>query len=370
MLPLVLAAVGGYLIADSLKKDSNKFADGGKIESPNNILKNIYKKQIDWQKENSQGGYFPGWEEGSSLLEYKNGYAIKQLGDSDMFGDWYTFYSKKGEIYNENYAYIGKYNKINGVILKESKLKKDDFDETYPVSYKWNGKEVEMKKGGVMADGGMMAMGGTTETLRKFDDGGMTDKKIEGLESALNNPNLSPKVKRQLKMKLNEMKAIKEGRYSDESKYGKFDDGGEIRTLWLIKDNDAEMLMKGTSRSIKTFLTKEKKKSSRGEKSVYGLGGLEEWYEDTTKEQVLKHNRNYSSTDQSYAEGGKVKSKKWIQEALSGGKNKGALRRTAKNKGLLRGDENLSATDLKKLQKMGGTTAKRAHLAETLRKLK
>jgi len=364
--------------------------------------------------------------------------------------------------------------------------------------------------------------------------------------------------------------------------------------LWLIKDNDAEMLMKGTSRSIKTFLTKEKKKSSRGEKSVYGLGGLEEWYEDTTKEQVLKHNRNYSSTDQSYAQGGeiqegdyvyvkpeelnaevvritgnkvvvefidrrpeagdkrgnytlkqlekiddddddmakggdymadggeikykigdtfkrnvpkglnkaqqkvserigrdyvitninydegwvelnnqptkmkitwldwlteegnhtkyakggstqggkvgrfkilqdetgyveqgfygvfdtdnnelldifefkkeaegfvkelndkgiseadaskfngrienyvlknggKVKSKKWIQEALSGGKNKGALRRTAKKKGLLRGDENLSATDLKKLQKMGGTTAKRAHLAETLRKLK
>ena len=220
-------------------------------------------------------------------------------------------------------------------------------------------------------------------------------------------------------------------------------DGGEIRTLWLIKDNDAEMLMKGTSRSIKTFLTKEKKKSSRGEKSVYGLGGLEEWYENTTKEQVLKHNRNYSSTDQSYAQGGKVgrfkilqdetgyveqgfygvfdtdnnelldifefkkeaegfvkelndkgiseadaskfngrienyvlknggkvKSKKWIQEALSGGKNKGALRRTAKKKGLLRGDENLSATDLKKLQKMGGTTAKRAHLAETLRKLK
>lgn len=67
------------------------------------------------------------------------------------------------------------------------------------------------------------------------------------------------------------------------------------------------------------------------------------------------------------AKGGKVK-KKWIQEALSGGDNKGALRRTAKRKGLLKGDENLSATDLKKLQKMGGTTAKRAHLAETLRK--
>ncbi len=56
-----------------------------------------------------------------------------------------------------------------------------------------------------------------------------------------------------------------------------------------------------------------------------------------------------------------------IQDALDGN-TKGALRATAKRKGLLRGDENLSKTDLKKLQKMGGKTAKRAHLAETLSK--
>lgn len=66
-----------------------------------------------------------------------------------------------------------------------------------------------------------------------------------------------------------------------------------------------------------------------------------------------------------YAKGGRVK-KKWIQDALGG--DEGSLRRTAKRKGLLRGDENLSMTDLKKLQRMGGKTAKRAHLAETLRK--
>ena len=65
------------------------------------------------------------------------------------------------------------------------------------------------------------------------------------------------------------------------------------------------------------------------------------------------------------AKGGKVK-KKWIQDALGG--DEGSLRRTAKRKGLLKGDENLSMTDLKKLQKMGGKTGKRAHLAETLRK--
>jgi hypothetical protein len=67
------------------------------------------------------------------------------------------------------------------------------------------------------------------------------------------------------------------------------------------------------------------------------------------------------------AKGGKTK-EKWIQDALAG--KKGVLRATAKKKGLLRGDENLSKTDLKKLQKVGGKTAKRAHLAETLSKFK
>lgn len=67
--------------------------------------------------------------------------------------------------------------------------------------------------------------------------------------------------------------------------------------------------------------------------------------------------------------GGKVKNRKWIQDALSGGKNKGALRRTAMRKGLLRSEkEKLSKTDLDKLEKMGGKTAKRAYLAETLKK--
>lgn len=59
--------------------------------------------------------------------------------------------------------------------------------------------------------------------------------------------------------------------------------------------------------------------------------------------------------------------KYWIKDALSN--NKGALRRTAMRKGLLRdSDDKLSITDLHKLEKMGGKTAKRAYLAETLRK--
>jgi hypothetical protein len=70
-----------------------------------------------------------------------------------------------------------------------------------------------------------------------------------------------------------------------------------------------------------------------------------------------------------FAKGGKVKRKRWIQYALSGD-HKGALRETAKRKGLLRGDEKLSKSDLHKLEKMGGKTARRAHLAETLRDFK
>jgi len=67
-----------------------------------------------------------------------------------------------------------------------------------------------------------------------------------------------------------------------------------------------------------------------------------------------------------FAKGGKL----WIQDALKGSK-KGSLKKKALKKGLIRNmDEKLSQTDLDKLQKMGGKTAKQAYLAETLNKLK
>lgn len=67
--------------------------------------------------------------------------------------------------------------------------------------------------------------------------------------------------------------------------------------------------------------------------------------------------------DKLFSKGGKF----WIQDAI---KKPGALRKTAKKKGLLRNDkEKLSMTDLHKLEHMGGKTAKRAHLAETLKKM-
>ena len=91
----------------------------------------------------------------------------------------------------------------------------------------------------------------------------------------------------------------------DKSRYA---DGGEIKSLWRITNNDAELLKKGNSRSINTYLNKEQKKNWRGEKSIYDDGaGLEGWPEDATKEQVLNHIRNtHRSTDQEYANGGKT----------------------------------------------------------------
>lgn len=58
---------------------------------------------------------------------------------------------------------------------------------------------------------------------------------------------------------------------------------------------------------------------------------------------------------------------KWIKKAI---KKPGSLRTTAKRKGLVKGDEPLSKTDLEKLEDMGGKTAKRAKLARTLKGLR
>jgi hypothetical protein len=55
---------------------------------------------------------------------------------------------------------------------------------------------------------------------------------------------------------------------------------------------------------------------------------------------------------------------KWIQDAI---KHRGALRKTATEQGLIKGDEKLSMSDLNKLEKEGGKTAKQASLAKTLR---
>ena len=64
--------------------------------------------------------------------------------------------------------------------------------------------------------------------------------------------------------------------------------------------------------------------------------------------------------------------RRWIQKAI---KNPGALRATAKRMGLIRGDEPLSETDLRKLESHARAThnltlLRRVRLARTLRKLR
>jgi len=66
-----------------------------------------------------------------------------------------------------------------------------------------------------------------------------------------------------------------------------------------------------------------------------------------------------------FRSGGKAKNKNWIQDTIQ---YKGALKRTAVRKGLIdTKDEKLSMSDLKKLEKIGGKTAQRSRLAQTLR---
>lgn len=62
--------------------------------------------------------------------------------------------------------------------------------------------------------------------------------------------------------------------------------------------------------------------------------------------------------------------KKWMQEVTSSKDfKKGALRKTAKSKGLIKGDEKLSMSDIKELEKSPNKkTAARARLAEKFKK--
>jgi myosin heavy subunit len=135
----------------------------------------------------------------------------------------------------------------------------------------------------------------------------------------------------------------------------KLEDGGkaDVHPEWLVMIKSEE----GNIHEWKGFAKSEDEALHKAEQEA-GFESIESGINMLTDEngKVIE-----------YKKGGKTK-EKWIQDALAG--RKGVLRSTAKKKGLLRGDENLSKTDLKKLQKMGGKTAKRAHLAETLSKFK
>jgi hypothetical protein len=111
---------------------------------------------------------------------------------------------------------------------------------------------------------------------------------------------------------------------------------------------------------FKRMLTEDEKKIIKIERNVKDIN---EAFGVMSEKKILVKRIDKMADGGMMARGGKVKSR-WIQDALSG--DKGALRKTAKRKGLIKGDEKLSKSDLRKLEKMGGKTAKRARLAETL----
>lgn len=143
-----------------------------------------------------------------------------------------------------------------------------------------------------------------------------------------------------------------------------FEKGGDVKedlTFFTVQGEP-----KFSSRKEANARARELKEKNSGLTYKVMKSGLEEW-------SVMYGEKDFfgEQSKDKFEKGGDVKDKKkWIQKAVSGGK-KGALRKTAMKKGLLRSKkEKLSKTDLKKLEKMGGKTAKRAHLAETLSKLK
>lgn len=139
---------------------------------------------------------------------------------------------------------------------------------------------------------------------------------------------------------------------------GEFSGGGKVGKTWIVSINDPG--------------EKPGKYHLRKEQIVLGPASDE----FDVKQAII---RMQHGSGGSFLGNGKVLSivelkgdggKLWIQEALAG-RHKGALRATAKKEGLLHGKhDTLTESDLHKLEKMGGKTAKRAHLAETLKKFK
>lgn len=378
MIPYILAAVGGYLLGQSRKET---YADGGIVSEKfkeltsdgYNFLGNYYEKYKlkvpeyqDWQvvaiednikliASKSQKVFFRRF--------FRNGGIMDDGGKAGFItiAEMMREYFKLKRLKDNDYAFMD-----------------SDFDDFESGDYESLLGDV---KDGVLK----ITNKGNTLLLDQNDDYHIT---FNGKKLATND-------------------LFKEGDkyfFAKNNEYLTFKKNGK-GMMWLDKDGKVSIATKGMDASHFVFMFDNKKDWENYQPSMMADGGMmaKGGEVDENRVAIQKHRNKLVSLNSKsltpsehdaltkainimdmlldgelilspeiekmykMAKGGKVK-KKWIQDALSGGKNKGALRRTAAKKGLLRGDENLSKTDLKKLQKMGGTTAKRAHLAETLRK--
>lgn len=379
MLPYILAAVGGYLIGQSQKKDAPQMAKGGSVDTID-YDKFLKAKVNDYRSQ--------GYDVDESIDT-----AFRDLG-LETNGRFNKI--KLDKVLEKSHPNLKKQWKE---YKKESEIYVKDGDYVNPFQYE------------MMADGGMMAKGGKIPekeveslkryTLKWYGKDGMDDDDDADFKPPVTQKEVEDAVSEYVRFC---KKAMSEG---NESKWGggdsfdrevvadimQYNRNPEADTFFYpelikeIKNIDGKMPM--------MYAKGGKTKSKKFEFQVMfydGSGDLidsEYYVDDPSDKEVIQlakkldaktgqlYRDKYESGEymelvadydfiDEYAKGGKVKSKKWIQDALGG--DEGSLRRTAKRKGLLKGDENLSMTDLKKLQKMGGKTAKRAHLAETLRK--
>ena len=136
--------------------------------------------------------------------------------------------------------------------------------------------------------------------------------------------------------------------------------GKNSKEVWNNLDSSTK------AKVLEYLFTKENTKGKQYYDSYNSLNELSnnEW--DKLPKNIKKEIENFGKGGL-MAKGGE--NKNWIKDAINPDK-KGALRKTAAKQGLIKGDEKLSMTDIKKLEKQGGKTAKRANLAETLKKLK
>jgi hypothetical protein len=359
MLPYILAAVGGYLIGQSQKKDVPQMAKVGEM---------------------ANGGYIQDGDDVKMAFNKKTVLEIYESDDSELDNPVEEIFNE-GEVFEviifgiDKYKYDVQFGDGSVAFIRKEDVNVIEVNEE------------KYEDGGEMAKGGKVLVGRFDEKqLRNGEDKKAIEKKMK--ETGLKYID-SRIIKKNGKPHIMEVYLYADGGMME--KGGKIPEK-EIESLkknvykWYGKngmtanDEDAEFVPPVTEEEIEVAVKEYVKYCNR--EGVDKWGGGDSFDREVIVD-IMLYNRNpenesyfyptllkeiKSTTDLPpiYKKGGKVKSKKWIQDALGG--DTGSLRRTAKRKGLLRGDENLSMTDLKKLQKMGGKTGKRAHLAETLRK--
>jgi hypothetical protein len=155
--------------------------------------------------------------------------------------------------------------------------------------------------------------------------------------------------------KINEKLAIANKLISQGKVMKDIDEGIEVKYLPIKYNSKGSLEITIQTKENGSFKTYHK----------YQVSKSDEDYGEETRIEALNRiiNELKSSKVELLEKGGKTK---WIQEAIQ---KPGALRETAKRKGLIEGEEKLSKADLKKLEKVGGKTGQRARLAATLKGL-